>query len=254
MSPTSDDQGGAGPGPRVRDATGADLAALSALRGHRLDLPTPASPAAPASERMLLAETPAGELLGTLRLRAAIGLQLPRWWYHVGCAVHAAADLKHFHRQATLMLGNDLTGASELAEIAAVDGAPGSVLHHLVQAALQIVDSAPQAYGPTVIAELPGLRDADGVAPFWQGLGRHFYAADPAAAARQHGREWPSLVAALLPRQPIYASFLPDAAQAAIGKVHPQARRLQWVLEDAGFSYHQQVCIDDAGRVLERRR
>lgn len=45
-------------------------------------------------------------------------MALPRVWYHVGCTVHAASELNLFHRQRTLMLGHNHTGASELADIA----------------------------------------------------------------------------------------------------------------------------------------
>jgi len=96
-----------------------------------------------------------------------------------------------------------------------------------------------------LIVELQGLRDAQGQAPFWQGLGRHFYAGD----ASQRGESWRSWVAALLPRQPVYACFLPDAAQAAIGTIAPASRLLAEALQDLGFSPDGHVDIVDGGPV-----
>jgi len=203
-------------------------------------------------------DTSAGRqtVLATLRLRPAIGLDRPHVSYHVGCTVHAAAELGLFHRQRTLLLGHDHTGASELADIAWLQqGAPlaeqAAALRLGVRAALLAVAMQRRAYAATLVAELPGPRDSAGQSPFWHGLGRRFYAGDPQAAAQQHGPAWRSLVAALLPRQPVYASFLPSAAATAIGQVAPAAALLADVLEDAGLRYSHHVNVEDGGPVLE---
>lgn len=202
----------------------------------------------------LVAEA-AGRPVGRLTLRAAIGTLAPRWWYHVGCAVHAAAELGLFRRQPTLLLGNDLTGASELADItlANVDGiAARAVLDVLMQAAVDLVRMQPHVYGGQLIAELPGRRDEQHRSVFWQGLGAHFYAGDPDTAARRLGQAmWRQEVAALLPRQLVYTMFLPAEAQAAIGAVHPHAEVVRDALEAAGLRFAGHVCIDDGGAVLE---
>ncbi len=237
----------------VRPATADDLAELATLRG------APAAPLLPhdAHELLLVAEdTATARLLSSVRLRPAIGLALPRCWYHVGCTVHAAAELGLFHRQRTLLLGNDHTGASELAHLAWADaGLPlaeqAAALRGVVQAALLAMARARGAYAPQLIAELPGLRDAAGQSPFWAGLGRHFYAGDPLDAAARHGEAWRSHVAALLPRHPVMASFLPDAAAAAIAQVAPEARLLRELLEECGLRYGHHVTVDDGGPVLE---
>ena len=61
-------------------------------------------------------------VLAMVRLCPAIGLTLPHASYHVGCTVHAAPELGLFHRQRTLLLGHDHTGASALADIAWAQG------------------------------------------------------------------------------------------------------------------------------------
>lgn len=238
----------------VRPATAADLAALSAW-SPQATLP------ASADETLLVAQATAPDdeppvLMGALRLRQAVGMALPRVWYHVGCTVHAASELNLFHRQRTLMLGHDHTGASELADItwARDDVAvseQAATLNLLVQAALLVMASKRSRYAERLIAELPGPRDGTGQSPFWQGLGRHFFSGDPRAAAATHGAAWRTHVSALLPRQPVYTSFLPDAAQAAIAQVHPEALLLREVLEQAGLRYSHHVNVEDAGPVLE---
>lgn len=196
-----------------------------------------------------------GPLRAVLRLKRAIGLVLPRPWYHVGCVVHAAPALGLFHRLHTLQLGHDHTGASELADVAwdrtLALAVQASALQALVNGALGMVRTQPQAYAARLIVELPGLRDATGVSPFWHGLGRHFYGGDPRAAAERLGPAWRSHVAALLPRQPVYTAFLPPAARDAIAQVDPPARVLMEVLWQAGFRYGHHVTVDDGGPVFE---
>lgn len=242
---------------RIRTAVADDLGVITALLA---DCGRPSGSVAladSADELLLVAESGAGgAVLGCLRLRAAIGLALPRYWYHVGCTVHAARDLQRFHRQRTLLLGNDHTGASELAEIAwARSGVPlaaqAAVLNLLVQTALLLIARRREGFASHLIVELPGLRDAAGQAPFWQGLGRQFCRCDPLLAREQFGDAWRAHAATLLPRQTVYASFLSPAAQDAIAHAAPFSRVLQDVLEAAGLRYSHHISIDDGGPVLE---
>jgi arginine N-succinyltransferase len=239
----------------TRNAGSGDLPAIQALLGRNLQLPTMAQ------EQLLVAQAEPAEggaprVLATLRLQPSIGMTQPRCWYHVGCTVHAAPELGLFHRQRTLLLGHDHTGASELCDIAwHADDVPletqAAALRLLVASACLLVARDRAGYAQRLIVELPGLRDAAGQSPFWQGLGRHFYSGDPAAAALEHGPAWRGHVAALLPRQPLYAEFLPAAAQAVIGQVHPQSLVLREVLEAAGLRYGHHVNLEDAGPVLD---
>jgi len=236
----------------IRDVTAADLPALEAwLRPGADRLPCAEGGAEGA---WLLAEQ-RGVPRACLRLRLAIGLDLPRPWYHVGTVVHAAPALQLFHRQNTLQLGHDHTGAAELADPAwdprCTLAEQAVALRALLQAALKRLAAQRERAGAQLIVELPGLRDADGRSPFWQGLGRHFYAGDPLEAARRFGPAWRSHVAALLPRQPVYTSFLPQAAQAAIAQVDPSARVLLDLLWQEGLRYGHHVTVDDGGPVFE---
>ena len=185
-----------------------------------------------------------------------MGSSLPRVWYHVGTTVHAARELQLFHRQRTLLLGHDHTGASELADIrwAREDvslSTQARALHALLRSALAHIDEHRAEHAERLIVELPGVRDAAGQSPFWTGLGRHFYGGDPRDAVAIHGPHWRSYVAALLPRQPIYAAFLPEAAQAAIAQVRSDALVLRDVLEEIGLRYSNHVNVEDGGPVLD---
>jgi len=200
---------------------------------------------------LLLADVE-GHAIACLRLRPKLGLDLPRYSYHLGRVVHAAAELNLFSTQPTLMLGNDHTGDSELADLACAPGldvdAQVAALRTLIHAALDHVEPCQR-----VIVELAGPRDAaSGESPFWQGLGRFFYDGNPAEAQARHGDAWRSHLAALLPRQTLYLSFLSDAAQAALGQVGAPGLAAAQALRECGFAFAQHVRIDDGGPLLER--
>jgi len=235
----------------IRPVATADLPALQAWLPAHADA---ALPVAGGADAWLLALS-GPQPIASLRVRGPIGLQRPRHWYHVGCVVHAAPELNLFHRQHTLLLGNDHTGASELAEPAcapSLDAAEqASAWRALLDAARQHLQATRGLHGGTVIVELPGLRDAQGLAPFWQGLGRHFHGADPNAVLQRLGPEGRAQLAALMPRQLVYAAFLSPAAQAAIAQAAPAARGWMDTLADAGFCYSHHIDIIDGGPVFE---
>ncbi|MEJ6003011.1 arginine N-succinyltransferase [Paucibacter soli] len=188
-----------------------------------------------------------------LRLRARLGLNLPRYSYHLGRAVHAAQELGLFQCQATLLLGNDHTGESELADLACAPELrePAAALGQLIEAALALIAGQREAYGERLLVELAGQRDAQGTSPFWRGLGAFFYPGDAAEAEARLGEAWRSHLAALLPRQTLYLSFLDEAAQAAAGQVGSAGQAALAALRAQGFAASSHLRIDDGGPIWE---
>lgn len=195
----------------------------------------------------LAAHDEQGHALARAQLHGRIGLSTPRHWYHVGQVVHAAPELGLFRAQRTLLLGSDLTGQAELC---AFQGGDGPRLTEawgvLARAAMQAAQADPARWGDGLFAELPGAGPA-----FWAGLTRHFFRGDPQEAAARLGPAWRCHVAALLPRQPVYVSFLPADAQAAIGGHAEAAQALHDGLHAAGLRWRKHVTIDDGAAVLE---
>lgn len=203
----------------------------------------------PGGQRLTLADGSA-----SLLLVPRLGLALPRYHFHIGRVVHAAQELGLFRVQTTLLLGNDHTGQSELAEL---HFAPGlgetgqtAALRQLIAAARELIAERPADFGDWLIAELPGWRDATGASPFWQALGAHFYAGDAVEAESRHGPAWRSHLAALLPRQAIYLSFLGEATEARLAQPADAARPALAALRAEGFQPPAHIRIDDGGPVL----
>lgn len=250
----------------IRLLAATDLPALGALL-PAADLEAAALSDANPDDQLLLAvpldaHGKPGTPRGCVRIRRNIGLDTPRYWYHLGCVVHAAPELGLFHRQRTLLLGNDHTGATELADIAidreAMSSAQQTALWQLlVRGALHLLQREQRhgteqaALDRKIIVALPGLRTAQNLSPFWQGLGRHFYPGDVASALARFGSQWFTHVAALLPRHPVVVSLLDPEAQSAIGGVPADASGLQAAVELAGLRAGQHVTLYDAGPVYE---
>ncbi len=109
----------------------------------------------------------------------------------------------------------------------------------------------PSCFAPKVIAELRGRLDADGRSPFWEGLGRHFFAMEYSRADYLTGIGQKAFIAELMPRHPVYTTLLPETARAVIGEVHADSQPARAMLEAEGFRYEGYVDIFDAGPTLE---
>jgi len=191
------------------------------------------------------------QLLGAAGLIASTGMELPRYSFRSGQVVHASAEMGMFKRAGTLVLGNDLTGAAELRLPLLAAGAPPEALLLLLQATLNDLLAKTQCFAATLICELPGLGDGSQQSPFWQGLGRHFYGGELPPDDAFFPPPLRSHVGRLLPKHPLYSSFLPEAAQSSLAHAHPGCTALASLLHQAGLRARGQLNIVDGGPVLE---
>lgn len=191
-------------------------------------------------------------VVGISAIEAAVGLAEPWYNYRVGTLVHASRQLGVYTTAPTLFLGNDHTGNSELCSLfldqAYRHGKNGALL---AKCRLLFIAEFADRFADKIIAELRGSLDADGKSPFWEGLGRHFFAMEYSTADYLTGLGQKSFIAELMPRHPVYADLLPSAARAAIGMVHADTAPARAMLEQEGFRYEGYVDIFDAGPTLE---
>jgi arginine N-succinyltransferase len=214
--------------------------------------------AAPADEMFVLVleetEDPggSGRMVGICAIAAAVGLRQPWYSYRVGQVVHASQELGIFTQTATLFLSNDHTGQSELCSLfldpAYRIGKNGSLLS---KCRFLFLAQFRERFSKKIIAEMRGVSDAAGRSPFWDSLGRHFFSMEFGQADYLTGIGKKSFVAELMPRHPLYSSFLTAEAQAVIGKTHELTRPALAMLESEGFRYEGHVDIFDAGPAVE---
>jgi arginine N-succinyltransferase len=200
----------------------------------------------------VLVDSVSDELLGAATLAGSTGIDLPRHSYRGGVVVHASAELKLFNRVDTLLLCNDHTGSAELTLplMASADSAQAPQ-RLLIDAMLLFVAQQRDRFASTLLAALPGVSFEGGGSPFWSALGRHFHA----GALPRDDAFFPSPershIARLMPKHPLYSSFLGADAQACIGQRALPARTAADALQAQGFRHRGHVDVFDAGPIVE---
>jgi arginine N-succinyltransferase len=257
----------------IRPITAADLPAILALSEHTgsglTSLPANEKRLADRIERSLasfagtseradacyvfvLVDGATDKLIGISAIEAAVGLREAWYNFRVGTSVHASRELGVYKVHPTLFLTSDHAGHTELCSLfldAAHRHADNGIL--LSKSRLLFVAEFGDRCGRKLIAELRGKLDADGRSPFWEGLGRHFFAMDFSRADYLTGIGEKAFVAELMPHHPLYTTFLPEAARVVIGQVHDDSYPAKAMLESEGFRYEGYIDIFDAGPTLE---
>lgn len=200
----------------------------------------------------VLEDTRSGKVVGVSGIETAVGLTQPWYTYSVGLIVHASTELNIYHRYPTLFLTNDHTGCSELCSL---------FLHPdyrrfqagalLSKARFLFMAQQRNLFADKTIAELRGVINRQGVSPFWESLGRHFFEMDFSDADYLSAVSNKQFIAELMPRYPFYTHLLPQDAQAVIGCEHRDTTPARRMLEQEGFRYEGYVDIFDAGPTVE---
>jgi len=201
---------------------------------------------------LVLVDSAVDRVVGIAAIEAAVGLEEPWYNYHVGTLVHASRALDVYTAAPTLFLANDHTGHTELCSLF-LDQAYRRDRNGplLAKSRLLFIAEFADRFAPKVIAELRGKLDDEGRSPFWEGLGRHFFAMEYRTADYLTGIGQKSFIAELMPRHPVYVSLLPATAREVIGEVHTDTQAARAMLEQEGFRYEGYVDIFDAGPTFE---
>ena len=200
----------------------------------------------------VLEDARARRVVGTCGLASAVGLREAWYSYRVGLAVHASQELAVFTQTQTLFLSNDHTGQSELCSLFLdPDYRRDRNGNLLSKSRLLFLAQHRERFSKKIIAELRGVSDENGHSPFWESLGRRFFSMEFSQADYLTGIGKKSFVAELMPKHPLYTSFLTPEAQAAIGQTHPHTVPARRMLEGEGFRYEGYVDIFDAGPTVE---
>jgi arginine N-succinyltransferase len=177
-----------------------------------------------------------------------VGVVQPFYSYHLSTLTQSSPELGKTFRNQMLTLTTDLEGSSEVG---------GLFLHPhlraggwgalLARSRYLFMKLHRRRFGDRTLAELRGVMDEAGNAPFWDGLaGRFFGMTFPEADGFNavHGTRF---IADLMPKTPIYVDLLADSAKAVIGQPHPSGRAALRMLEHEGFTFDRYVDIFDGG-------
>lgn len=197
-----------------------------------------------------------GEVVGCSGIAASAGFHDRFYSYRNEFVVHASSALGVSQRMHTLHLCHDLTGVTLLTSFyidpAYATAADGMAPQLLSRARLLFIKQQAERFNDRIAAESPGLTDDAGQqSPFWDAVGRRFFDMDYPSAETVTGGRSKAYIADLMPHSPIYVPLLPEAAQWAIGQLHPVAELPFSILQDEGFDADTYIDIFDGGPTVE---
>lgn len=198
----------------------------------------------------VLDDTSTGRVLGTAGIVSKVGGFEPFYAYRIETSVHESKMLGIRKEIQTLHLEKLHDGPCEIGSMFLHPELRGRGLGRpLSLARFLFIADHPWSFDETVIAEMRGVLDDAGRSEFWDAVGRHFFEIDYPKA------DYLSLlnkrfIADLMPTHPIYIPLLPPAAQAVIGRVHPETEPALAILRQEGFAATGRVDIFEAGPIV----
>ncbi len=116
------------------------------------------------------------QIVGTCQVFGAVGSESPFYSYLISTLTQRSAELGRTFRNQTLTLTTDLEGASEVGGLFLHPHERAGGLGMLLARSRYLFIKAHRArFGDTVLAELRGVMDEAGNAPFWDALGGRFF-------------------------------------------------------------------------------
>ena len=198
----------------------------------------------------VLEDTSTGRVLGTAGIISKVGGFEPFYAYRIETSVHESKMLGIRKEIRTLHLEKEHDGPCEIVSMFLHPVLRGRGLGRpLSLARFLFIAEHPWSFDERVIAEMRGVLDDSGRSEFWDAVGRHFFEIDYPKA------DYLSLlnkrfIADLMPTHPISIPLLPPAAQAVIGRVHPETEPALAILREEGFATTGMVDIFEAGPIV----
>jgi arginine N-succinyltransferase len=197
---------------------------------------------------MVLENCDTGAIRGTCQVFGQVGVSQPFYSYHLSTLTQSSPELGKTFRNQLLTLTTDLEGSSEVGglflhpEMRA--GGWGSLL---ARSRYLFMKLHRQRFGERTLAELRGVMDEAGNAPFWDALAGKFFGMSFPEADEVNAVHGTQFIADLMPRSPVYVALLTEGAKAVMGQPHPSGRAALRMLEEEGFYFERYVDIFDGG-------
>ena len=189
-----------------------------------------------------------GIVRGTCQVFGQVGVIQPFYSYHLSTLTQTSAELGKTFRNQTLSLTTDLEGSSEVGGLFLHPQARAGGLGALLARSRYLFMKLHRArFGETTLAELRGVMDEAGNAPFWDALAGRFFGMTFPEADEFNAVHGTKFIADLMPKTPIYVALLTEAARTVMGQPHPSGRAALRMLEQEGFYFDRYVDIFDGG-------
>ena len=192
-----------------------------------------------------------GRIAGTAQIMSQVGATQPFYSYRLGAVTQHSAELGRTFRAEMLTLVTDLEGSSEVGGLFLHPRYRAGGLGMLLARSRYLFIRRHRArFADRLLAELRGVIDEAGNAPFWDGLAGRFFGMTFREADGFNAVNGNQFIADLMPKHPIYQAMLTDAARAVIGIPHPTGRAAMRMLEEEGFTCEGYIDIFDGGPTM----
>ncbi|HEX2803465.1 MAG TPA: arginine N-succinyltransferase [Sphingomicrobium sp.] len=188
------------------------------------------------------------KIRGTCQVFGQVGCEQPFYSYHMSTLTQSSPELGKTFRNHMLTLTTDLEGASEVGGLFLhPESRAGGFGALLARSRYLFIKAHRQRFGDRVLAELRGVMDEAGNAPFWDALAGKFFGMTFPEADDFNAVHGTKFIADLMPRTPIYVALLPESAKSVMGQPHPSGRAALKMLESEGFVFDRYIDIFDGG-------
>jgi len=202
----------------------------------------------------VLEDPKAHRIRGTCQVFGQVGVTQPFYSYHLSTLTQSSPELGKTFRNQRLSLTTDLEGSSEVGGLFLHPEMRASGLGGLLARSRYLfMKLHRKRFGDRTLAELRGVMDEAGHAPFWDSLAGKFFGMSFPEADEFNAVHGTKFIADLMPRSPIYVALLTEEAKAVIGLPHPSGRAALRMLEHEGFMFDRYVDIFDGGPTVTAR-
>jgi len=202
----------------------------------------------------VLEDPKSGKIRGTCQVFGQVGVIQPFYSYHISTLTQTSPELGKTFRNQRLSLTTDLEGCSEVGGLFLHPEMRAAGLGGLLARSRYLFMKLHRArFGDRTLAELRGVMDEAGHAPFWDALAGKFFGMSFPEADEFNAVHGTQFIADLMPRSPIYLALLTEEAKAVIGQPHTSGRAALRMLEHEGFLFDRYVDIFDGGPTVTAR-
>lgn len=212
---------------------------------------------APGAQRYFLAleHVESGGLVGCAGVKATVGKLPPFFNFRIITEAQSSGVVDRRFDMDILIGVNDFTGCSEVGSLfVRPEHRAGGIGRALAQSRYMLMATGPHRFNTRVVSELRGVVSPEGISPFWEAVGRHFFRMDFAEADKLSATTDNQFILDLMPQHPIYIDLLPAEARAVIGQCHKDGEGARRLLEWEGFSFSNVVDIFDGGPLMTAQR
>jgi arginine N-succinyltransferase len=202
----------------------------------------------------VLEDPKARKIRGTCQVFGQVGVTQPFYSYHLSTLTQSSPELGKTFRNQRLSLTTDLEGSSEVGGLFLHPEMRATGLGGLLARSRYLFIKLHRArFGDRTLAELRGVMDEAGHAPFWDALAGKFFGMSFPEADEFNAVHGTKFIADLMPRSPVYVALLTEEAKAVIGLPHPSGRAALRMLEHEGFQFDRYIDIFDGGPTVTAR-